>query len=100
MTTTPKKPSTASVLAATLRDRGYRAEVLPADPPNTLADAVDVWHDPLDRYPATSVWEPYEVAGCEWGPNFEHTAPAKITIAELADRVLATLKPRACSRKV
>jgi hypothetical protein len=94
MATAPVSTKSASALASQLQERGYRAEVFPADPPQTRVDAVNDRHDRHDRYPATSVWEPYENDGWEWGPNFEHHASANISVGELADRVLATLKPR------
>jgi hypothetical protein len=71
MATAHVSTKSASALASQLQERGYRAEVFPADPPHTRVDAVNVWHDRHDRYPATSVWEPYENDGWEWGPNFE-----------------------------
>ncbi|UCN12829.1 MULTISPECIES: hypothetical protein [Mycobacterium avium complex (MAC)] len=92
MTTAPTE--TASTLAATLTDHGFRAEVLPADPPHTTVDAVNIWLDRSDRYPTDTIWEPNEDTGWEWGRNFEHTAPADITADALAQRVLATLTPR------
>lgn len=65
MTTAPTE--TASTLAATLTDHGFRAEVLPADPPHTTVDAVNIWLDRSDRYPTDTIWEPNEDTGWEWG---------------------------------
>lgn len=89
--------STTTAVAAlitALSDRGYRAEVFPADPPHTKVDAAIIWYDPHDHYPSDTVWAPYENDGWEWGRNFEHQAPAGLPVSELADRVLATLEPR------
>jgi hypothetical protein len=91
--TTPTTTS-ARAFAAELRERGHRAEVFPADPPHTKVDAVNIWYDPHDRNPSDTAWEPCGNDGWEWGPNFEHRAPTEASVAELADRVLATLKPR------
>lgn len=92
MTTTPIV--TVNTLAATLTDLGFRAEVFSADPPHTKVDAVNIWLDRTDRYPADTIWEPYEGSGWEWGRNFEHKAPADITTDALVERVLATITPR------
>lgn len=81
-------------LIAVLRERGYRAELFPSDPPRTKVDAANIWYDPHDRYPSDTVWAPYENDEWEWGRNFEHSAPPNLSITELADRVLATLEPR------
>lgn len=92
MPTTTK--ATAQTLAAELLTRGLRAEVFPADPPHTKVDAVNIWHDPADRYPSDTVWEPFGTDGWEWGHHFQHHAPADTTVRELADTVLSALTPR------
>lgn len=53
---------------------------------------VNVWKDPEDRYPATTVWWPKEVSQvfC-WGDNFEHEAPSDTDAVTLVEKVKATL---------
>jgi hypothetical protein len=87
-------PMNAQTLAAALHERGYRAEAFPPDPPHSRVDVVNVWHDRHDRYPATTVWEPFEGDGWQWGDSYQYDAPADIPAGELADRVIATLAPR------
>ncbi|WP_211285838.1 hypothetical protein, partial [Mycobacterium timonense] len=70
MSTTPAATSAAD-LVSELRERGYRAELFPADPPHTKVDAVNVWFHPRDRYPSDTAWAPYEKDGWVWGRNFE-----------------------------
>jgi hypothetical protein len=94
MTGTSAQASAAQALTAVLRERGYRAEVFPADPPNTLVDAVNVWYDAADRYPAASVWAPLEDDSWDWGDDFEHSVAAGTPIPELADQILRVLRPR------
>ena len=40
--------TTVTSLIATLRERGYRAELFPSDPPHTKVDAAMIWYEPHD----------------------------------------------------
>ena len=55
--------TTVTSLIATLRERGYRAELFPSDPPHTKFDAAMIWYEPHDRYQATRCGLPTETMG-------------------------------------
>lgn len=82
-------------LAKCLASKDRRVAVVPADPPDVPAGGVNVWTEPADRYPYTTVYEP--IAGSDywlWGPNFEHRADPDVEIPFLSELVLATLPAR------
>jgi hypothetical protein len=84
---------TAADLADELAGRGYRVAAFAAEPPDALVASVNLWRDRADRYPWTTIWEPYNGEGWTWGDRFEHTAPDGDPVDKLADAVEATMTP-------
>lgn len=83
-------------LAVALRKRGYRTEVIPADPPDAPFGGVNVWSSPYDRYPFTTVYEPGGTGEFKdewvWGPFFEHHAEIiEGSYAQLAHTIAQTV---------
>lgn len=76
--------------------RTHRVEFLPANPPDAPADGVNVWIDPTDRYPWTTVWAPIpgNPSSIEWvwGPSFQYEAPGETSLDELARRVRESIQ--------
>jgi hypothetical protein len=73
---------------------GFRVEIVPVNPPNVLANGVNVFADRLDRYPVTTVWAPIpNMPGdyWQWGGNFEFSAERTATATAVAVRVIETL---------
>lgn len=83
----------AQTLAVALRERGYRAEAVRPTPEARVA-VVNVWYNRHDRGPAVCLWEPFGTDGWQWGDGGDYTAPGDIDVGELADCVIATLRPR------
>jgi hypothetical protein len=57
---------------------------------------VQLWSD---RYPAVTVWAPWQAEGWTWGDNYEHSAPADTPSGVLADRVIDSTPALASSRR-
>lgn len=60
---------------------------------------VNVWSEPTDRYPWSTVWFPLSPefdpegnsADYVWGPAFEYGAPADSSVEQLAAKVAETM---------
>lgn len=78
--------SMADNLAALFVKRGIRARV---DKSQGIAQPVNVWAEPLDRYPAHTVW--VDADGFTWGPNFEFNRPAGTDFPAVVRAVRETL---------
>lgn len=90
--------ATANDVAVELTKLGYETLVLPADPPNSLVDAINIWC-PGERFPVDTIWAPMpnpaEHEGpnfmWSWGPNFNYCAQAEALAADIAAQVVATV---------
>jgi hypothetical protein len=72
---------------------GIFGDVRPADPPYARVESLNVFTNAAARYPNTTVWAPRDDADTwTWGPSFEHSAPAYTPAADLANRVVGTLR--------
>lgn len=92
---------TAADLAAAIKEEGRHAEVLAPDPrwPDMLP-AVNVWADPMDRYPADTVQvspQPDGTTEIGWGANWEYSE-VHVGSRAAAAAVIRTLDATASKR--
>jgi hypothetical protein len=85
---------TAAVITE-LKQLGLHAELLPADRVGTDLDSINVWEDPAERYPLTTVWPPrpsQDGDGWAWGPSFQFGAHADDDAETVAHKVSRTIE--------
>jgi hypothetical protein len=91
--------TTAKELLAKLGET-HRVEYVPVDKPNVIAEGVNIWLVPADRYAWTTVWAPIpdNEASAEWlwGPSYNYDVPGDVGLDELVKQVLATLPEKGC----
>lgn len=86
--------TTAEQFLEASRRAGLRAALVPKRDEKE-PQGVNVWEDPDDRMPVTTVWWPRPSVPTDqitWGPNWDYSAHRDIPAETLVERVVESMK--------